>query len=110
MSLTIDRARAVFTLINTFEGATAQQSELIKELVRVTRTLTGAMPGFVGAAVHRALDGQHVVNYVQWESRAHFDAMLSDERMKEHLGRVAMLARTITPRFYEIAFVRGGAS
>ena len=104
---TIDSTRDTFTLINTFEVDAANQQPLIDELARVTEELTRTMPGFVGASVHRGVDGVHVVNYVQWQSRAAFDAMRSDARMASHFAAVGRLARTVTPRFYEVAYVAG---
>ncbi len=107
-SATIDAARDTFTLINTFEVDAGQQQPLIDELARVTRELTRHLPGFVGTSVHRGRDGIHVVNYAQWASRAAFDAMRADPRMAAHFAAVAALARTITPQFYEVAYVAAG--
>ena len=71
----------------------------------MTESTMQLLPGFIGASVHRGLDGIHVVNYVQWESRAHFDAMLENPKVKPHLDRVQTLVISVHPVFYEVAFV-----
>ena len=102
---TLDPTRNVFTLINTFQVKPEHQRVLVDELAAVTESTMQHLPGFIGASVHRGLDGIHVTNYVQWESRAHFDAMLADPLVKPHLDRVQMLAVSVRPIFYEVAFV-----
>ena len=102
---TVDSARNVFTLINTFQVVPEHQRPLVEELAAVTESTMQFLPGFIGASVHRSLDGLHVTNYVQWESRAHFDAMLVDPKVKQHLERVQALAVSVRPVFYEVAFV-----
>ena len=105
MSATIAVDRDIFTLINTFEVEPRNQQALIDELANVTATHTRFLPGFIGASVHRSLDGHYVVNYVQWQSKLHFEAMLGNPAMKDHLSRVSALSISITPRLYAVAYV-----
>ena len=102
---TIRATPPIFTLINLFEVDREDQQPLIDELTRVTEQLTRGMRGFIAASVHRGLDGMHVVNYAQWETRADFDAMRADVRMAAHFAAVAALARSVTPQFYDVAYV-----
>ncbi len=61
--------------------------------------------GFVGASVHRSVDGSYVVNYVQWETQQHFAAMFDNAEAKAHMERVKALALSVNPVFYEVAYV-----
>jgi tetracenomycin F1 monooxygenase len=95
----------VFTLINTFRVAPERQDDVIRSLREVTESVTRALPGFVSACVHKGFDGAHVVNYVQWRSRADFEAMLADPRMQHHLREVRELALEVMPIACSVAYV-----
>ena len=107
---TVDPLRHVFTLINTFHVKPEHQRVLVDELAAITESTMQHLPGFIGASVHRSLDGSHVTNYAQWESRAHFAAMLADPLVKPHLDRVQVLAISVQPIFHEVAFVGARSS
>jgi len=76
MKTTIEKGAPVVTLINVFTVDPSKQDELVKVLDDATEKVIKDLPGFVSANIHRGLDGRHVVNYVQWESREAMDAML----------------------------------
>ncbi len=100
----------VFTLINTFSVAPERQEDVIRSLHDVTETVTRGMPGFVSACVHKGLDGTRVVNYVQWRTRADFEAMLADPRMQRHMREVRQLALDVMPILCSVAYVGESAS
>lgn len=102
---TIDARASVFTLINTFHVKPGAQDALVAELTAITESTMQYLPGFIGASVHRSLDGAHVVNYVQWQTEAHFAAMFENAAAKAHMDRVSQHARSITPVFYAVAYV-----
>lgn len=101
MPTTIDPGQRVVTLINTFTVAPDRQDELVRVLVEATEQVIRHVPGFVSANIHRSLDGGHVANYAQWESREAFEAMLRDPVCKEHMGRASALAQ-FQPLLYEV--------
>jgi hypothetical protein len=96
---------SVFTLINTFTVAPERQEEVIGSLIDVTEAVTRAMQGFVSACWHMGLDGKHVVDYVQWRTRADFEAMLADPRMQSHMREVRRLALDVMPILCSVVYV-----
>jgi heme-degrading monooxygenase HmoA len=91
------------TLINVFDVAPEKQDELVRLLNEATTAVMVRVPGFVSANIHRSLDGKHVVNYAQWESKDHFDRMPSFAGAREHMEKAARLAQHISPSLYEVA-------
>jgi heme-degrading monooxygenase HmoA len=69
MKTTIEKSAPVVTLINVFTVDPSKQDALVKVLDDATNNVIKDLPGFVSANIHRGLDGRHVVNYAQWESR-----------------------------------------
>ena len=101
---TISPSRKLVTLINVFTVDSSKQDELVKVLDDATERVIKDLPGFVSANIHRGLDGRHVVNYAQWESREAMDAMLAHPAAQQHLRDAAALA-TFEPDLYEVASV-----
>ena len=104
-SATIEAGRDIFTLINTFHVRPSDQDALVAELAAVTESTMQHLAGFIGASVHKSVDGNYVVNYVQWETQDDFAAMFDDPKAKVHMERVKSLALTVTPAFYVVAYV-----
>ncbi len=102
---TIEQGRDIVTLINTFAVEPDRQRAVVDSLARVTEETMQHLPGFIGACVHQSLDGTHVVNYVQWESEAHFQAMFQDPAAAAHMAEVSALAVSVTPVLYRVAYV-----
>ena len=82
MTIRIAEGDEVFTFINTFHCAPANQAAIVASLRTFTTDVTSAMPGYVGVAVHASTDGTRVVNYVQWRSGAAMQAMREDPRAR----------------------------
>ena len=68
-SATIETGREVFTLINTFHVRPSDQDALVAELAGVTGSAMQHLAGLIGASEHKSMDGNYVVNYVQWETQ-----------------------------------------
>ena len=88
---TISTEDELMTLVNVFTVEPEHQQELIDILAEATATML-QMDGFISANLHRSGDGRRVVNYVQWRSAQHFEAMLADARAIPHMQRAAELA------------------
>jgi heme-degrading monooxygenase HmoA len=102
---TISADEPVMTLVNIFFVNPEDQQELIDVLVEATDVFMQNVPGFISANIHRSVDGRQVVNYAQWQSRAHFDAMRTDPTASAHMERAADLAE-FTPIVCEVVHVR----
>ena len=101
----IEEGRGVFTLVNTFHTPAERQGAVVDALRRFTLETAAGLEGFVGASVHASLDGRRVLNYVQWRSREHLQAMLARPEAKAHMAEVGALAEGVDPVPYRVAFV-----
>lgn len=105
MTTKIEAGREVATLINVFTVLPERQAELVALLSRATEETMKDRPGFISANIHASADGERVVNYAQWESEAHFRAMLADPTAQEHMTQAAALAEGFDPRLYAVESV-----
>ncbi len=100
---TITTEQDVMTLINVFTLSSEHQQELIDILAEATTVMVD-QPGFISANLHRSIDGQRVVNYVQWATKEDYDAMLANPRAMTHMRRAAALA-TFDPIICDVAYI-----
>lgn len=89
------------TLINVFTVAPERQTALVAALEEATEESIRYRPGFVSVNIHASLDGTRVVNYAQWESREHLEAMLADPTSHDHIRRISALASS-DPQLYRV--------
>ncbi len=94
---TIAPSNDVFTLVNVFAVPEEHQQKLVDVLIDATEQTMQHLPGFVSANIHASRDGTRVVNYAQWKSREHFEAMLNREEVQPHLRKSAELAEGYDP-------------
>lgn len=92
------------TLVNTFTVAPDRADELLSVLTEATEQVMRHIPGFVSANLHLSDDRRHVINYAQWASREDFDAMLTREDAREHMGRAKEIAESFHPIICELLF------
>jgi len=88
---------------NVVTVAPEHQQRLVDLLIEATEAVMKTLPGYVSANIHRGLDGRHVANYAQWQSRDDFQAMLQNRDAGAHMGAVAKLA-TFEPSIYEVVY------
>lgn len=96
------------TLVNVFEIAPEKQDALVDE-IRETVDSIGELPGFVSMSLHRSLDGERVVNYVQFESREAFEALRDSRDWEADMGE-AMASAEVDPHFYEVVLTHEARS
>jgi heme-degrading monooxygenase HmoA len=101
---TISAQQPVVTLINVFTVEPADLNRLVDLLVEATDQLMRHLPGFISANIHRGLDGRHVANYAQWESREAFERMLGDPEARRHMDPIRQIA-TNEGYLYEVTHV-----
>jgi quinol monooxygenase YgiN len=93
------------TLINVFTVAPEHQAELVEALDRSTVETFVRIPGFRSANIHASLDGTRVVNYAQWASKEHFEAMLGRHDTQEHMKEIMTIAEKAEPHLYTVRAV-----
>jgi len=98
---TISKDNQCVTLINVFTVEPDQQRKLVALLIHATDVAMRHVPGFISANIHRSLDGTKVVNYAQWRTREHFEAMMKNPAAKPHMEQVAAIAK-FEPALYEV--------
>ena len=102
---TISTEQDVVTLVNVFTVTPDKQQRLVDVLSEAAATMK-RIHGYVSSNVHKSLDGTKVVNYVQWESREDFEAMLEKPgEAAPHMQEAADLAEKYEPDLYEVSFV-----
>ena len=105
MRAIIDDSTDIFTLINTFTVLPHKQAAVVQSLRDFTEKYARFLSGFIGASVHASLDGQRVVNYVQWQNKADLGAMMASAPAQTHIAEVGALAEHVDPVVYRVAFV-----
>jgi len=102
----IKKDNNVTTLINVFTVDPSNQQGLIDILIETTEQVMNKQEGFISANIHKSLDGIHVVNYAQWESKEAFE---KNPKAIVHMNEVLTIAKA-DGSLYEVAFVEEGAS
>jgi len=99
------------TVINVFTVAPENQARLVELLTRATEESIRHIPGFVAAALHRALDGTKVTMYAQWRTPEDYARMRARPDSSPFLAEALTVAR-FDPGFYEVTdvFAPEGAS
>jgi heme-degrading monooxygenase HmoA len=81
------------TVINVFTVDKARQQELIDLLTRATEEWVRHAPGFLGARLHRSVDGARVALYAEWRSNWDYQAMRRDPGPRVYLSRALAIAQ-----------------
>jgi len=61
-----------------FDVDAGQQEPLIAAVVAEVERWVRHRPGFLSSTFHASLDGQHVLNYAQWRTKADFEGLTKD--------------------------------
>ena len=93
--LTILPDDSAVAVINVFTVEPTNQQHLVDLLTHATREGIAHVPGFVGAALHRSIDGRKVTMYGQWRSAADY------ERMRRRADTIPLLAEALTLATFE---------
>jgi len=73
-----DHEDDTFTQIVQFEVDRGQQEPLIAAVVAEVERWVRHRPGFLSSTFHASFDGQHVLKYAQWRTKADFDGFTKD--------------------------------
>lgn len=99
----IGRDQPVCTVIFEFNVAPEQQQELSEKIQGLVREIVSQQPGFRASHLHLSTDGEKVLNYLQWDSRAAFDAFRADESKQQHI-RPVIGPYGPKPRLYDVVY------
>lgn len=97
MTATISIDDDLFTLVNVFTVRPDDAEALLEVLTNATIEVMQHIPGFVSANLHVSRDRERIVNYAQWTSENHFDAMLARDDARQHMKRATALAVSFEP-------------
>jgi quinol monooxygenase YgiN len=101
---TISEGRQPLTVINVFTVTPDKQAEVVRMLSELTERTVRHQAGFLSTNIHASLDGTRVVNYAQWESKEHLEAMMGVPEAREQMRDLTQAA-TSEPHLYEVARV-----
>lgn len=99
----INSSEKILTLINTFDVDQDNHQLLMDLLVQATTEVMRHLDGFISANLHSSIDGNYIVNYAQWRSQAHFDAMLANPEAQIHMKQASDIANNIKPLLYKVS-------
>ena len=95
-------APSEIVFINVFSVDPAQQNRLIGLLTAATEGFVNRAPGFLGATLHRGLEGTKVTMYARWVSLEAYQAMRQDPGPLPFLQEALSFA-SFEPGAYEVA-------
>jgi hypothetical protein len=76
--LTVFKDNPVLAELDIFVTQPDQQWLLIDSLITYSQDILKQQPGYIANAIHRSLDGLRVVNYVQWQNQASYEAYINN--------------------------------
>lgn len=103
----IAQGRQHITQITIVEPEPGKQAEALALMTERARFMAG-QPGFISINLHRSLDGQKIVNYVQWQNRELLHAAHQSPEFRKEWNRFDRLTDEIDPHLYEVAQVLNG--
>ncbi|MBD6621144.1 hypothetical protein FNW02_36925 [Komarekiella sp. 'clone 1'] len=75
--VTLYKDNPVLAELDIFVTQPDQQWLLIDSLLLYTQNILKQQPGYIASVVHRSFDGFRVINYVQWQSQANYEAYIT---------------------------------
>jgi len=102
---TISAESGIVTVIYVFTCAEQHQPQLIAAIERATTEVFMRRPGFIAGSIHASRDRTRVVNYAQWASADHFDALAGDPEAQDHQAQIMAVAESADPRLFDVRAV-----
>jgi heme-degrading monooxygenase HmoA len=89
------------TQITIVEPEPGKQAEALSLMTERARFMA-RQPGFISISLHRSLDGQRIVNYVQWQNRDLLQSAHRSPEFRKEWNRFDQLTDEIDPHLYEV--------
>ena len=84
----LDEDAGPIVVMNKFNVGPDEIDEFLKVFAKTTETFK-QQPGFISAQLHRGIAGSSTfVNYIVWESAAHFKQAFNREEFKSNMASV----------------------
>lgn len=99
--ITISKQTGTVTAINVFRVEPEQQQVIDFPVENRHRAMKH--PGCLSVSIHKGLDGDRVINYVQWRSWEEFEAASTDPEFTADRKQAAEL-ELFDSHFYEVVF------
>jgi heme-degrading monooxygenase HmoA len=106
--ITISEHTGIVTAVNVFRVEPEQQQHVIDFIVE-NRHAAMKHPGFLSINIHKSLDGERVINYVQWRSWEEFKTASADPAFADSRKQAVELG-LFDSHFYEVVFTSEGQS
>lgn len=91
--LTISKDHDIFTGVIFIEVSPDTLQTVLDLNRRDTEERIKHMPGFVGCAILKSLDGERITEHVQWESVDHIQAAFKDPDFSDHIAEVRKISK-----------------
>ncbi len=91
--LTISMDQNYFTVLVFFEVSPSRQRRVLDINIDDTEDKIRHMPGFVGVAFLKSLNGERVTEYTQWKSEEHLREAMKDPGFSGHISEVRKIAK-----------------
>jgi quinol monooxygenase YgiN len=106
--ITISDHTGIVIAVNVFRVEPEQQQHIIDFLVE-NRHRSMKHPGCLSVSIHKGLNGDRVINYVQWRSWEEFETASADPAFADSRKQAAELG-LFDSHFYEVVFTSEGQS
>jgi len=92
------------TQITVIEAEPGRQQEALSLMAERARFMS-RQPGFISISLHRSLDGQRIVNFVEWQNRELLQSAHQSPDFRKAWRKFDELTNQIDPHLYETAEV-----
>jgi quinol monooxygenase YgiN len=103
----VQTGNAPVTQITVVEAEPGRQQEALSLMAERARFMA-RQPGFISISLHRSLDGQRIVNFVQWQNRELLQSAHRSPDFRKAWRKFDDLTDQIDPHLYEVAEVLNG--
>lgn len=100
----IHQGNGIVTQITTVDVDPKNHSQVL-DLMKERARFMATQPGFVSISLHRSADNSHIVNYVQWASRAQLEAAHHSQEFRKRWPELGKMAQDIEPCLYDVVLV-----
>ena len=101
---TIDKAKGYFTIIIVFTVKAENANEILNINIKATEGKIQEIDGYVSCNFHLSEDKTKIAEYVQWKSKAHFEAMMKNPEATEHIEKTMALVENVERTFYDVVW------